>query len=341
MRMFVHSETRGATGMGPALCAALILTGTACLSAPDLEGRSCSANNECPGGFDCLPSGVCGTPIAGTGSDGSGDNGSSVDDKGTDDGGSSTPSCSDTVPACDCGEANCIEGTWICPEPEGYGLLCANDATCGARIDCFGACTGGDYPPDCGCGAALCELDGSWRCEGDASCCDESAGQSCYRAGYCGATVDCDGRCTGGTPEPECECGAAVCRPDGTWAPCDDPADLGQRCDNDRICGGTRSCTGCTGGQAKPSCDRALSCQPDGTWSSCPPTTCEVSRGDVPDTQHGASCAGIATDTWRCAWDTQYDTQVTQVCRGGSWLNNTFSPSCCGLCDRDNQHNCN
>ncbi len=53
----------------------------------------------------------------------------------------------------------------------------------------------------------------------------------------------------------------------------------------------------------------------------------------LPLSDHGASCAGVAHETWRCACSVAFERSVSQVCRAGRWVNYELDPRDCGRCD--------
>lgn len=53
----------------------------------------------------------------------------------------------------------------------------------------------------------------------------------------------------------------------------------------------------------------------------------------LPISANGESCDGVAENAWRCACSDTLLTAVSQVCRGGQWLNYQADPADCSRCD--------
>jgi hypothetical protein len=53
----------------------------------------------------------------------------------------------------------------------------------------------------------------------------------------------------------------------------------------------------------------------------------------LPFGDNAESCAGVASDTWRCACSQRFDTVISQVCRQGRWLTYRLNPRQCERCD--------
>ena len=55
---------------------------------------------------------------------------------------------------------------------------------------------------------------------------------------------------------------------------------------------------------------------------------------------HADDCTGVTAETWRCACSPRFETVISQVCRGGIWVNYDLDPVDCGQCDGDYSAGC-
>ncbi|MBH24950.1 MAG: hypothetical protein CMH57_10945 [Myxococcales bacterium] len=60
----------------------------------------------------------------------------------------------------------------------------------------------------------------------------------------------------------------------------------------------------------------------------------------LPASEHGDSCAGWPENHWRCACFAAFGTSVSQVCRGGRWINYELNVRDCSRCDGDYSRSC-
>ena len=83
-------------------------------------------------------------------------------------------------------------------------------------------------------------------------------------------------------------------------------------------------------------------CQEDSptstTGNSALPTSTSRNGGLCTDTSlalsdHADPCPEVVENTWRCACSAQYETVISQVCRGGSWTTYHTDPNDCSRCD--------
>jgi hypothetical protein len=241
------------------------------------------------------------------------------------------------------------------------GRPCTQSGLCGATYDCSGVCQGGTAAPSCPCGPASCQGN-TWICTG--TCCTPNTGMSCVRAGYCGSVYDCTGTCTGGTPQPGCNCSTPQCLANGTWSACSDPSTFGQRCDDSVHCAGAISCNGtCQGGNIAPACSCAAPvCHQggalDGRWTCADPanlgSVCQTanicggridcagacSGGNALPTCHCNALACQADGTWSaCSDPANYGASCNSMtacggtidCSGGCSGGNPYPTCQCGM----------
>ncbi len=176
-----------------------------------------------------------------------------------------------TTPPDDAGSAADALPADIGPDAGGCvataGQSCARAGFCGSTVDCDGTCAGGAPAPACACGGApTCGMNGTWQCPQP-----PNYGAPCSTADRCGGTIDCNGSCAGGTPNPNCPCAAATCQANGQWTACQTPPGFGMACDTADRCGAVVDCSGaCVGGTPAPTCPCAPAmCQRNGSWSAC------------------------------------------------------------------------
>ena len=78
--------------------------------------------------------------------------------------------------------------------------------------------------------------------------------------------------------------------------------------------------------EAQPESDSLdESSDPDGNNGVCEDAT-------LPLTTNRAGCSGVPEETWRCGCERRFETTVSQVCRGGVWINYQLEPADCAAC---------
>ncbi len=223
----------------------------------------------------------------------------------------------------------CTDGAWL------------NDGACVGAGECTaGMVESGASCGSCGTQSRTCQVDctwGAWECSGGGECVAGTTDTRTMSCGACGEGTRTDTRtCTG-----SCTWGAwstGSCATSATCAPGETDVDS-------RSCSGgcgmsetrTRSCnsTTCTWGtygswsgcgSCGPVCGNGT-CESGETCSSC--ADCRYGHGG---TASGTSCAGVPAETWRCVYSTSLGGNVSQVCRGGTWINFNFNPRNCSAC---------
>ncbi|MFK7984577.1 MAG: hypothetical protein AB8I08_00985 [Sandaracinaceae bacterium] len=228
------------------------------------------------------------------------------------------------------------------------------------------ACTG-----TCGDGVERC-TDGVWEaCTAPSSCdCTPGSPARLLDCGTCGtqrqACVDgawlddgpCmeAGTCTPGMSEdgPACGCGGLqrrTCRTDCSWGGFECVGGGGD-CTEGMVDTESRSCSSGSGSETRSrTCGSSCSWGAFTDWVGCPTGpmcgngTCESGEmcsscadcqfghmGTAPDVSGGDSCSGVPTEQWRCVTSDRLGTTVSQVCRGGVWVNFNTSPMNCNTC---------
>lgn len=245
----------------------------------------------------------------------------------------------DGVPtATDCDDADVSVGATAertCSSGCGDGLeRCADGvwAACDAPLSCD--CAPGSAPRDLACGRCgtqrqVC-ADGTWTneggCSGEGVCNPDAlgAGGGC---GMCGTQerrclVDCtwgaytcvgEGACTAGAPQTEtrsCACGADETRT--------------RTCTSSCGWGAWSAWSGCS--SCGPVCGNAM-CETGESCASC--SDCQ--NGHLGTGNNGDPCTGVPAETWRCVTRSGGD-PVSQVCRGGIWVNYHLFPRDCAAC---------
>jgi len=167
--------------------------------------------------------------------------------------------------------------------------------------------------PTASCGDGTCDADE------DCASCDADCG-ACATGPSCG-----DGTCDAGESCTSCsgDCGACA---------------TGPSC-GDGTCNGTETCSSCAGdcGACAPSCgdgtcnggETCSTCAGDcGACTTTTSGTCGVA-GHM-STTDGGSCS--SPEAWRCVYSPRFGSNVSQVCRSGSWLNFHVDPRGCMTC---------
>jgi len=159
-------------------------------------------------------------------------------------------------------------------------------------------------------------------CASDADC---ATGERC-EAGACVAApppvAECtsDADCASGE---RCVSGACVAAPP--------PA---PECTSDADCASGERCASgaCVAAPPPPECTTDADCASGQRCVSARCVTAPTSTcGGLPPGTNGDPCTSVTPETWRCACDPTWG-DVSQVCRGGTWLSFSTSPSDCSRC---------
>ena len=216
-------------------------------------------------------------------------------------------------------------GSWV---PAGWAHARANHAKSGSPSPSpppspppppppsGGQCSwkgGYNYRKCGGCGWQFCLSSGSWS----AGCAAAPNVYACPAGSYCGTDAQChgagpvcgDGKCDSGESCSSCakDCGSCGLP---NWSSCTaDGQCQSQRC-------------GCNGGTK-------MVCLPTSKYPKfCTTPGCQWGSSG----NNGDSCGGVPAETWRCVKSSALGAQVSQVCRGGAWLNYHLNPQACGSC---------
>lgn len=242
-----------------------------------------------------------------------------------------------TVPCMHCGTQRqvCDGGVW---RDEG---TCVGGGPCSmGEVQMGGMCG------RCGTQARTCDITcnwGAWACTEEGEC---AVGAMETESGSCGA-------CGTGTNSRSRTCGATCSW--GAWGAfgtCS--GGTSGECTPGMVDTETRACPGGCANQTRTRTCATGSCTWGGFggWSSCPTCgpvcgngTCEsgescTSCGSDCGYGHGgsgsaggSSCGGVPAETWRCVSSASpCGGTVSQVCRGGVWVNFNCNPRACSAC---------
>ncbi|MEE2787097.1 MAG: hypothetical protein VX589_07130 [Myxococcota bacterium] len=84
---------------------------------------------------------------------------------------------------------------------------------------------------------------------------------------------------------------------------------------------------------ADPSEDEADEAEAHRVHEAVPPSPSVCDDPGLTMSDNDQPCPNVAHNTWRCACSIRYEVSVSQVCRGGVWINYELHPSDCGQCD--------
>ena len=244
------------------------------------------------------------------------------------------PGC---IPPCRAGDL-CVSGRCIpnTTDEDSDGISVAQD--CDDADPSVGTTAERACSTSCGSGVERCSL-GVWgECDAPTEC-------SCPPGSECtpgevemGATCGFCGR-QERVCQPDCTFGAPSCVDEGT-------------CMAGALDAESRACPGTCGNMQtrERECD-PTSCEwgPFDDWRTCAPCgpTCGDGMCEAPETcgtcadcQYGhqgpgegnTPCAGVPAEQWRCVNSANFGTTLSQVCRGGVWVNFHLTPQDCAGC---------